>query len=179
MDVAEADALVRVQERYLNTVTAKTHFTAAFIRQMHKDWLGSLYDWAGQYRTVDLTKRGFTWLFAGSVGENMERFERSWLARKTPFRPLSRAQAARDLAIMHSELLFIHPFREGNGRIARWLVSLLCLQADLPDPAYGLVGKNSRRQRERYLQAVRQGYDEEYDALTEFFAEALVRADSE
>jgi cell filamentation protein len=31
----------------------------------------------------------------------------------------------RDIATVHAELLFIHPFREGNGRTARLLANLM------------------------------------------------------
>ncbi len=36
------------------------------------------------------------------------------------------------LAITHCELVLIHPFREGNGRLARLLATLMALQAGLP-----------------------------------------------
>lgn len=42
-----------------------------------------------------------------------------------------------DLAIIHAEFLLIHPFREGNGRLARWLAELMCLQSGLPLPDFG------------------------------------------
>lgn len=75
------------------------------------------------------------------VADNMERFGQTILAAKTPFRPQSRSQAVYDLAEIHAELLLIHPFREGNGRLARWLVELLCLQTGMPEPEYGFVGQ--------------------------------------
>ena len=31
-----------------------------------------IYEWAGQYRTVDVSKNGFTWLPAARVEQNME-----------------------------------------------------------------------------------------------------------
>lgn len=36
------------------------------------------------------------------------------------------------LAIVHTELILIHSFREGNGRITRLLATLMALQAGLP-----------------------------------------------
>jgi cell filamentation protein len=35
----------------------------------------------------------------------------------------------RDIARVHAELLFIHPFREGNGRTARLLANLMAAKA--------------------------------------------------
>ena len=71
MDRLEADALLAVQERYLGIITAETPFTADLIGQMHKDWLGELYEWAGRYRTVEMQKGSFRWPPAIRVSQNM------------------------------------------------------------------------------------------------------------
>jgi len=78
---------------------------------------------------------------------------------------------------MHAELLLIHPFREGNGRLARWLANLMCLQAGLPIPDFGFnqPGRGPSLQR-RYLAAVIQGYQRDYRALTDVFRDALERS---
>jgi cell filamentation protein len=34
------------------------------------------------------------------------------------------------LAVTHVELILIHPFREGNGRLARLLADVMAVQAD-------------------------------------------------
>lgn len=175
VDRAEYEALIRAQEAALREVTAETRFTAERLRQMHREWLGEIYEWAGEYRTVDLSKGGFTWPPAVRVPDNMAVFESGLLARHTPCRPASLPETARGIAAIHAELLFIHPFREGNGRLARWLADLMAAQAGLPPPNYGFTGRGSRAQRARYLAAVQAGYLERYDDLTAFFVDALVR----
>jgi len=142
---------------------------------MHRDWLGGIYEWAGRYRTVELTKGSFRWPPAFRVTENMDTFEKGILARCTPCRAGPLAEVARCLAEVHAELLLIHPFREGNGRLARWVSDLMALQAGLPAPDYGLAGRGAGRRREAYLEAVREGYVRDYEPLTAFFVEALER----
>ena len=134
MDKAEYQALLRVQETYLKKIDADTRFTATLICRMHRDWLGRIYSWAGQYRTVELQKGAFRWPPAVRIAENMTTFERDLLARQTPCRPGPLPEVARRVAEVHAELLLIHPFREGNGRLARWLAELMSLQAGLPAP---------------------------------------------
>ncbi|MCL4519863.1 MAG: Fic family protein [Thaumarchaeota archaeon] len=58
---AEDEALLSVENKYLESeiVTADTQFTARIICRMHKDWLGDIYEWAGRYRTVDMSKGEF------------------------------------------------------------------------------------------------------------------------
>ena len=82
---------------------------------------------------------------------------------------------ARRVAEVHAELLLIHPFREGNGRLARWLAELMSLQAGFPLPDYGFTGKGSSKRRDTYLVAVTRGYAQDYAALTAFFAGAITR----
>ena len=175
MDQAEYDALEEAQERYLDIVTDKTVFTAQLIRDMHRDWLGGIYVWAGNYRTVEMSKGGFTWPPAFRVDANMARFEATLLQAKTPFRQRSPRDAAEDLAILHAQLLLIHPFREGNGRVARWLADLLCLQGGMAPPDYGFDLPDKKVIHTRYLQAVAMGYEQDYRALADFFLEALER----
>ena len=54
MDRAEYESLVRVQSVYLEKIGPETRFTARTICDMHRDWLGDIYDWAGKYRDVEL-----------------------------------------------------------------------------------------------------------------------------
>jgi len=176
MDQAEYDALEEAQDRYLDLVTEETVFTTEFIRKMHRDWLGSIYAWAGTYRTVEMSKGGFTWPPASRIADNMDRFESTLLKPKTPFRKTSIEEAAKDLAIIHSELLLIHPFREGNGRLARWLANLMCLQAGLPMPDFSFDIPGNEAAHTRYLQAVIQGYEQNYESLADLFREALERS---
>jgi cell filamentation protein len=175
MDRMEFEALVVAQEKYLSRVGPRTRLTADLLCRMHSDWLGAIYEWAGQYRTVELTKGDFRWPPAFRVAENMDAFEKGVLARCTPCRPGPLTEVARCIAEVHAELLLIHPFREGNGRLARWVSDLMAFQAGLPGPDYGFVGRHARRRRTAYLDAVRRGYMKDYDPLMAFFVEALER----
>jgi cell filamentation protein len=175
MDRAEFEALIQAQEEYLGRIGPRTRFTAAMLCQMHWRWLGGIYEWAGQYRTVELAKGDFRWPPAFRVGQNMETFEKGALARCTPCRPGPLAEVARCIADVHAELLLIHPFREGNGRLARWVSDLMAFQAGLPAPDYGFIGRDAKKRRAAYLEAVRKGYLQDYEPLTTFFVEALER----
>ena len=173
MDWAEYEALLRAQMTALTWVTSEMRFTSAVLCRMHKDWLGGIYEWAGEYRTVDASKGGFSWPPASLVAQNMANLESGLLRRHTPFRPKPLPEVARSIAEVHAELLLVHPFQEGNGRLARWLADLMALQAGLANGDYGFVGRGSVGNRSRYLAVVRQGYLMRYDDLSAFFVEAL------
>ena len=175
IDRAEFQALLEAQERYLGKIGPETRFTAALIRQMHRDWLGDIYPWAGEYRSVNVSKGGFHWPPAALVEVNMVKFERGAMAKHTPCPAGPVLDVAGHLAVVHAELLLIHPFREGNGRLARWVADLMAMQAGLAPPDYAFTGRGSRKQNRRYLKAVVAGYAMDYEPLTDFFRETLER----
>jgi cell filamentation protein len=175
LDRAEYEALLRAKEAYVTIITTTTRFTGELIRRMHLDWLGGIYDWAGRYRSVDVEKGGFRWPPAVRVPENMGRFEAELLARNTPCRPAEVAAVARSIAEVHADFLLIHPFREGNGRMARWIGELMALQAGLAIPDFGFMGRGSKRRQQEYLEAVIEGYATNYGPVTAVFVAALER----
>jgi len=165
--------LLSAQETYLSIVEVESRFTAKIICEMHRLWLGRIYDWAGEYRTVNLTKGGFTWPPASIVAANMVEFEKGPLRAHTPCTQGPLESVARSIAIVHAELLLIHPFREGNGRLARWLADLMAYQAGLPAPKLRLAGPGSKGRFVYYVNCVQQGYVQNYAALAAFFLEGL------
>ncbi len=62
----------------------------------------------------------------------MTEFERDQLRRFTPCNFTDRASIVQALGEVHVELMLIHPFCEGNGRLGRLLATLMGLQAGLP-----------------------------------------------
>lgn len=177
MDRVEAEALDRVQSKYFNEgiVSKDTRFTSALIKQMHGDWLGDIYEWAGSYRTVDISKGDFKFPPAYLIQDNMQKFEHDVLAVLTPCKAGPIHKVCEAVAKVHAELLLIHPFREGNGRLARWLANIMFIQADRTIPDYGFVGKGSASVRKNYLEAVIKGYYQDYADLALFFERALER----
>ena len=176
MDQIETVAFLRVQEQYISVVTQKTQFTSSLICQMHRDWLGAIYEWAGRFRTVEMSKGEFTWPPAYLVVQNMEAFEGNVLKKLTPCLPGSVEEIAKTLAKVQAEFLLVHPFREGNGRMGRWITNLLALQAGYPELHYGFTGRGMTNNSRTYLEGVIAGYAGDYERLARFLAAGLRRA---
>jgi cell filamentation protein len=136
---------------------------------MHKDWLGGIYEWAGKYRTVEMQKGSFRWPPAIRVSQNMAILEKDFLRKQTPCREGKLEKVSAAVAAVHAELLLVHPFREGNGRLARWLADLMFLQAGYPLPLYNFSGSGSTKRKIEYLNAVIKGYSQETQPLADFF----------
>jgi cell filamentation protein len=173
MDVAEARALTQAMEGFVAQYDEHHRFTATDICEMHRRWLGGIYPWAGAYRQVNISKGGFPFAAANRVPALMEDYSREALARYTPCRPSGVAEVARALAHTHVELVLIHPFREGNGRIARALSTLMGLQAGLPPLDFGsITGKATKD----YFMAIQRGMDRDYRLMDKLFETIIERS---
>lgn len=59
MEDAEAIALKEATDKLVRKFDALHRFTAADIRGFHRIWLEGIYEWAGKYRNVNVTKGDF------------------------------------------------------------------------------------------------------------------------
>lgn len=112
----ESEALVAATQQVIDETRVDQRFTGASVRRMHRLWLGEIYVWAGEYRQVNMGKGDFMFASAAQVPRLMQELERGALREFTPCRFASPEEQARALAVVHAELILIHPFREGNGR---------------------------------------------------------------
>jgi cell filamentation protein len=172
MQHAESAALLVATQRLIDETRVDQRFVADDIRRIHRVWLGGIYEWAGEYRSVNVSKDGFMFAAAGLVPNLMGSLERGALRELTPCRLDGELDQARAIATVHTELVLIHPFREGNGRCARLLATLMALQAGLPALDFGGI---HGRTRQRYIAAVHAGLDRNYAPMTEIFRAVIRR----
>ena len=140
---------------------------------MHHSWLGSIYEWAGHYRNVTMIKDNFPFAVPSFIPKLMDEFERGILRRYTPCSFDSRYDVVRALAVVHTELLLIHPFREGNGRIARLLAIIMALQAKLPFLDFSDL---KDQKKDEYFAAVRSGLERDYKSMEKIFNDVIYRS---
>ncbi|MGH9786973.1 MAG: Fic/DOC family protein, partial [Terriglobia bacterium] len=138
----------------------------------HRLWLGDIYPWAGQFRSVNIVKGGFHFAAAEQVPRLMRELEHGSLREFTPCRFDAIEEQAHAMAVVHAELILIHPFREGNGRCTRLLAVLMGLQAGLPVLDFtGVRGQ----ERTRYIAAVHAALDRNYEPMTAVFRRIIAR----
>jgi cell filamentation protein len=166
MDVVEAVALKRAIRTLARIYARNYRFTALDICRIHETWLGGIYPWAGKYRQVNVSRGDFPFAAAAQIPVLMGELEAGSLNKNTPCCFESRDRVIQALAEVHVELILIHPFREGNGRIARVLATLMASQANLPLLNFEAIGKGKR---EAYFAAVRAGLDRNYRPMEEIF----------
>ena len=103
-----------------------THYCA-----VHRHLFQDVYDWAGAFRTVRLTKGQSTFCYPEHIAAEM-RSVFAGLKQEQFLRGLGRTDFASIAAHFVSELNAIHPFREGNGRTQLTFLALLADRADHP-----------------------------------------------
>jgi cell filamentation protein len=124
IEQSEFEGFLLAELTLTEKLSIRTKFSVRYIKEIHKLSLGHLYPFAGKYRTVNMSKGGFLFPAAQFISISMETFEKEVLST-LPNKYENKESLIKDIAIVHGELLFIHPFREGNGRTARILANLM------------------------------------------------------
>ena len=166
----ETRELLNATKVLIETIGLDHKFTKEDINYMHRLWMGSIYEWAGRYRQVVMSKSGFTFASPAFIPELMSEFEQDALSKYTPCKFILREDLLHAIAVVHVEFLLIHPFREGNGRLARLLSLLMALQAGLPLLDFSEIKGDVR---EKYFAAVRAGIDRDYSPMIRIFSDVI------
>ena len=99
-------------------------FGVAHYLAIHKHLFQDVYDWAGNIRTVRISKDGSPFCFPENVESQMKSLFGD-LAKARHLRGLSADDFATKAAHFLAVLNAIHPFREGNGRTQLTFLTLL------------------------------------------------------
>lgn len=137
LGITDPDLLHQVEETLLQqayqTFIAEcepdTRFDEDYFKSLHQRTFESLYDWAGAYRSVDMSKGNSMFCRADYLAKESQRIFRqleqeSFLKQA---RDSSQEKFAERLAYYQSELIALHPFYELNGRITRLFFDLIAV----------------------------------------------------
>ena len=153
MDDAELYLLSRLYDSVLGDEFPDRTLRVDDLKRWHYRWLGNVYRWAGQERSVNMAKDGFPFAAAAQIGRLLTQFERECLLRFTPCDQMDEPALVEAIAITHVEFILVHPFREGNGRLGRLLADVMTMQAQRSPLDYQVWDEN----REAYFSAIRVG----------------------
>jgi cell filamentation protein len=103
---------------------------SATLFDIHKYLFQDVYQWAGQPRTVEISKGG-TPFFPRKRFPAALAFIDTLIAQYRSIDRNNKPQLARLLAEILDSINYLHPFREGNGRTQREFLRLLALEKDL------------------------------------------------
>ncbi|RSX53218.1 toxin-antitoxin system, toxin component [Bifidobacterium goeldii] len=100
-------------------------------RMLHRVLFQDIYDWAGEIRTVEIRKNveGAEFFLPSTNIVMGIGWAQGELRKDDMLSGLDPSRFAQRLAYHYDNYNFIHPFREGNGRVQRLFWTLLCHDA--------------------------------------------------
>jgi len=98
--------------------------------KIHHYLFQDVYEWAGQVRTVNISKNGKPF-FNGERFQNGFQYIDTLISEYRNIKKSNRLELAKKLAEILDNVNYLHPFREGNGRTQREFLRLLALEKGL------------------------------------------------
>jgi cell filamentation protein len=125
----ESTLLQQAYTRFITELEPSVSFDEDYFKTLHRDTYGSLYEWAGLYRTVDMSKGGSLFCRAAYLEQEArgifrELEQEQYLKQAAD---LTVERFSERLAHYQSELIALHPFYELNGRITRLFFDLIAV----------------------------------------------------
>jgi len=161
----EYRGFLRAEIKFESELDSITTFDWELLSSIHKTALGHLYEFAGKLRQVNLSKGGFMFPAAKFLQSVVKEFEETFL-KSIPDSFEDYEHLIEHIAPLHAELLFIHPFREGNGRTARLFVDLIALKSGFERFNFENIDE---KKMVNYIAAVQSAADKNYEPMLTLF----------
>ena len=120
--------VVSIRDVELARTTIPGEYNSQHLQAFHRHLFRDVYDWAGDFRTVDISKGNVRFAHWNYLNDSVSAVlgqlkDDYWLAN------LRRDYFIKRLAFYYGELNVCHPFREGNGRTQRAFLRQLSASA--------------------------------------------------
>ncbi len=168
----EQQALARAYETLLREVRTDTPMRCGLLRHIHLEIFGQLYEWAGRWRTVWISKPGITWPAPDFLEQHMTAWEQNVLCKYPASALRGDETFCEAVAQIQGEFLVVHPFREGNARTIKLLTDLLAIQTNRPFLEYD----QSKAGQELYVRAACAAFKKDYAPMKQVIRSALIAA---
>lgn len=170
LQIAEEEALASAYESLLAEVRMDTPISCGLIRHAHHCIFAGLYEWAGRWRTLQISKGTTVWPAAQFLDQSMIDFEHTVLAAYPASALDDDGAFCRAAGVIQGEFLAIHPFREGNARTIKLVTNLLAAQTGRPLLIYDSTNTGT----DRYIAAAKAAFARKnYEPMTGIIRQAL------
>ena len=123
----EHNLLTQAYEQFSSQLNKQTTFDETYFIDLHKKTFESLYDFAGVYRNVNMSKGESQFCLASYLQNESTRIFNELKDDNYLSQVLDKKVFAEKLAYYQGELIALHPFYELNGRILRLFFDMLCV----------------------------------------------------
>lgn len=171
-NAAEAEIISRAYDKYVFRGRRKKQgtkwLTDAFIRQVHKDMFGTIWEWAGKYRQTKLNLG----IDPHRIPEQIQLLTEDFLYWNDDESTMPVIEIA---ARVQHRLTTIHPFTNGNGRHARLITDIFFHSRKHPIPQWPQIQLTAQGHsiREKYISAMKTADNGDITNLIQFIKECL------
>ncbi len=129
LEEKERELLFKGYEYFHKTLSEKTNFNENYFKELHRYSFIELYDFAGEYRKLNISKGYTTFCQARFLAQTSKEIFRK-LASDNFLKNYSdepKEKFAAKIAYYMCELIALHPFYEINGRIIRLFFDMIAV----------------------------------------------------
>ncbi|WP_375618809.1 type II toxin-antitoxin system protein adenylyltransferase VbhT [Bartonella sp. AC134YNZD] len=112
----------------LKRTPIRGRFDLNHMKDIHKKLFGDVYEWAGEIRSIDITKGGCLFAYHHQIESYAPKITQQ-LAKEQYLRGLDADKFSQRAGYYMGEINALHPFREGNGRTQREFIGQLACEA--------------------------------------------------
>ena len=123
----EHNLLAQAYEQFSSQLNKETIFNETYFINLHKKTFESLYDFAGVYRNVNMSKGESQFCLASYLQNESTRIFNELKDDDYLSQIFDKQVFVEKLAYYQGELIALHPFYELNGRILRLFFDMLCV----------------------------------------------------
>lgn len=174
--ILEQEGVKKALQYTLKLSEKRAAITPELICNIHRTGFGFIFpDWAGKYRRIDVTVGEYEPPHYSRIPELIKNLCDD-LGERLKYLPSLEnheqflAEAIALLAWFQHRFVWIHPFKDYNGRIARLLTNLLVLNLKLPVLE---IKAETGRDRDRYIKAMQAADQHDFSKLEKLIANAL------
>lgn len=172
----EAEGIKKALQYIIQLSEKKTKITPELIQDIHREGFGVIFpDWAGKFRVIDVTVGEYEpphyskiAVLVKNLCDDLE--ERLKHIPSPENEEQFLAEVISFLAWFQHRFVWIHPFKDYNGRIARLLTNLLVLNYGLPALE---IKAETGQDRQRYIKAMKAADNHDPLKLESLLAKAL------
>ncbi len=172
----EAEGIKRALQYIIQLSGKKTRINPELIQNVHSEGFGFIFpDWAGRFRVIDVTVGEYEpphyskiAVLVKNLCDDLEERLKHIPSPKNEEQFLTEVISV--LAWFQHRFVWIHPFKDYNGRIARLLTNLLVLNFGLPALE---IKAETGQDRQRYIKAMKTADRYDLSKLENLLAKAL------
>jgi len=175
----EKEGMKKVLEYIIKLSKNKAQITPQLICDVHKEGFSFIFpDWAGKFRTIDVIVGEYEPPHFSHIPELIKNLcddlvEQLYHLPSPEQEEQFLAEVISLLAWFQNRFVWIHPFNDYNGRVARLLTNLLLLNLGFPLLE---IKADTGKDRDAYIEAIKTADENDYSKLEELISNALTES---